>query len=85
MRELGYDLVVESPVGIVAPKGLDSRIAARLHAAFRKAAADPAYQNQIEQFDLQPNVITGEQYLAYARAQFEREATMLSELGFKPE
>ncbi len=85
VRELGYDLVIESPIGIVAPKGLDARIVARLHSAFRKAAADPAYQNQIEQFDLQPNVITGEQYLAYARAQYEREAKMLSELGFKPD
>jgi tripartite-type tricarboxylate transporter receptor subunit TctC len=85
VKELGYDLVIESPVGLVAPKNLDPKIAARLAAAFRKASGDPAYLNQLELFDLQPNVIGGEDYLAYARAQFQREARMLQEIGFKPE
>ena len=30
VKELGYDLAIESPVGLVAPKGLDPKIAARL-------------------------------------------------------
>jgi tripartite-type tricarboxylate transporter receptor subunit TctC len=85
VKELGYDLAIESPVGLVAPKNLDPRIAARLAAAFRKAATDPAYLNQLELFDMQPNVTSGEDYLAYARAQFRREAKMLQEIGFKPE
>lgn len=85
IRELGYDLVIESPVGLVAPKNLDPKIAARLHAAFRKAASDPAYLQQVESFDMQPNLMTGEAYAAYARAQFEREQKMLQEIGFKPE
>ncbi|HSV36952.1 MAG TPA: tripartite tricarboxylate transporter substrate binding protein [Ramlibacter sp.] len=85
IKELGYDLVIESPVGLVAPKNLDARIAARLQAAFRKAANDPAYLQQLELFDMQPNLMTGEGYAGYARAQFEREGKMLAEIGFKPE
>ncbi|HET6829300.1 MAG TPA: tripartite tricarboxylate transporter substrate binding protein [Ramlibacter sp.] len=85
IKELGYDLVIESPVGLVAPRSLDPKIAARLHAAFRKAANDPAYLQQVESFDMQPNLMTGEAYAAYARAQFEREQKMLQEIGFKPE
>lgn len=85
VRELGHDLVIESPVGLVAPKNLDPKIAARLSAAFRKAASDPAYLNQLELFDMQPNVTSGEDYHAYARAQFQREQKMLQEIGFKPE
>ncbi|MBI5276518.1 MAG: tripartite tricarboxylate transporter substrate binding protein [Burkholderiales bacterium] len=85
IKELGHDLVIESPVGLVAPKNLDAKIAARLHAAFRKAAADPAYLQQVELFDMQPNVTSAEAYAAYARAQFEREQKMLAEIGFKPE
>lgn len=85
VKELGHDLVIDSPVGLVAPKNLDPRIAARLAAAFRKAAADPAYLHQLEQFDLQPNVTSGEAYAAYAKAQFERDAKMLAEIGFKLE
>jgi tripartite-type tricarboxylate transporter receptor subunit TctC len=85
VRELGHDFVIESPVGLVAPKNLDPKIMARLHAAFRKAAADPAYLQQLESFDLQPALLTGEEYAAYARAQFAREKKMLDEIGFKPE
>ena len=84
-KELGYDLVIESPVGLVAPKHLDPKIAARLSAAFRKAASDPAYLNQLELFDMQPNVTSGEDYLAYAKAQYQREQKMLQDIGFKPE
>lgn len=85
VKELGWDLVVQSPVGLVAPKGMDPAVAARLHAAFRKAAADPAYLQQVELFDMQPSLMTSEGYAAYARAQFEREQKMLAEIGFKPE
>lgn len=85
IRELGYDLVIESPVGLVAPKNLDAKIAARLQAAFRKAASDPVYLQQVELFDMQTNLMTGEGYAAYARAQFDREQKMLAEIGFKPE
>jgi len=85
VKELGHDLVIESPVGLVAPKNLDPKIAARLHAAFSKATADPTYLQQLELFDMQPKLMTGESYSAYARAQFEREQKMLAEIGFKPE
>ncbi|TWO73365.1 tripartite tricarboxylate transporter substrate binding protein [Caenimonas sedimenti] len=85
VKELGYDLVIESPVGLVAPKNLDPKIAARLAAAFRKASADPAYLRQVELFDMQPNVIGGDEYLAYAKAQYQRDAKMLADIGFKPE
>jgi tripartite-type tricarboxylate transporter receptor subunit TctC len=85
LKELGQDFVIDSPVGLVAPKNLDPKIAAKLSAAFRKAANDPAYLAQLEQFDMQPNVTSGEAYAAYARAQFEREKKMLAEIGFKLE
>jgi len=85
VRETGYDLAIESPVGLVAPKGLDPKIAARLQAAFTKAAGDAAYLQQLDLFDMQPQLMTGEAYTAYARAQYDREAKMLAEIGFKPE
>lgn len=85
LKELGYDLAIESTLGLVAPKHLDAKIAARLQAAFQKGAGDPAYLQQLDSLDMQPNLLTGEAYTAYARAQFDREAKMLQEIGFKPE
>jgi tripartite-type tricarboxylate transporter receptor subunit TctC len=85
IKELGYDLAIESTLGLVAPKNLDAKIATRLHAAFQKAASDPAYLQQLDSLDMQPKLSIGEAYAAYARAQFDREAKMLQEIGFKPE
>jgi tripartite-type tricarboxylate transporter receptor subunit TctC len=85
VKETGYDLAIESPVGLVAPKGLDPKIAARLQAAFAKAATDPVYLQQLDLFDMQPHMLAGDAYAAYARAQYDREAKMLAEIGFKPE
>ncbi|WP_280153961.1 tripartite tricarboxylate transporter substrate binding protein [Piscinibacter sp. XHJ-5] len=85
VKELGHDLVIESAIGLVAPKNLDPAIGARLHAAFKKAMDDPEYRRMVDEFDLTPHYRTGPAYRAYAEAQFAREKTMLDESGFKPE
>jgi tripartite-type tricarboxylate transporter receptor subunit TctC len=85
VRELGHDLVIESPIGLVAPRGIDAAIASRLHAAFSKAGNDAEYRRQLEEFDMQANPMTGEAYRNYAVAQQAREKTLLAESGFKAE
>jgi len=85
VKSQGFDLSIDSPMGLVAPKNLPPAIAQRLGAAFRKAASDPAYQKQLESFDMQAKLMTGEEYAAYARAAYDRDARMLAEIGFKPE
>jgi tripartite-type tricarboxylate transporter receptor subunit TctC len=85
VRELGHDLVIESPIGLVAPRGIDVAVATRLHAAFAKAANDAEYRRLLEEFDMQPNPMTGEAYRNYAVAQQAREKALLAESGFKAE
>ena len=75
----------QAPVGLVAPRGLDPKIAARLQGAFMKAAGDAEYLKQLDNFDMQASVMSGEAYLGYARGQFERERRMLGESGFRAE
>lgn len=85
LRELGHDLVVQSPIGLVAPRNMPAAVRARLEAAFLKAAQDPAYRRILDDFDLAAWNISGEQYRQYAVAQYDREKQMLDEIGFKPE
>jgi tripartite-type tricarboxylate transporter receptor subunit TctC len=85
LKELGHDLVVQSNVGLVAPKGLPPEITERLHTAFRKATEDADYKRLCNEFDLAPALLDPPAYKAYAQAQFHREKTMLDEIGFKPE
>jgi tripartite-type tricarboxylate transporter receptor subunit TctC len=85
VKESGYDLVIQSPFGIVAPKNLDAAIAQRLQAAFHKAAQSTDYLRQVADYDLYPWVNDGAAFRAYAQAQSVREKQMLDEVGFKPE
>ena len=85
VKELGHDFVIESAIGLVAPKNLDPAIAGRLHAAFKKAMDDPEYRRMLDEFDLSPNYRSGPAYRAYAEAQLVKEKAMLDESGFKPE
>jgi tripartite-type tricarboxylate transporter receptor subunit TctC len=85
VKELGHDFVIESAIGLVAPKNLDPAIAARLHAAFRKATDDPEYRRMLDEFDMTPHYRSAQAYRAYAEAQLVKEKAMLDESGFKPE
>jgi tripartite-type tricarboxylate transporter receptor subunit TctC len=85
VRELGYDLVVQSPFGLVAPKNMDPAVLARLQSALRKAASDANYIRILNDFDLTAWAVDGATYHQYAVKQFAQEKQMLDEIGFKPE
>src|SRR2546423_3392395 len=85
VKELGHGFVIESAIGLVAPKNLDPAIAARLHAAFKKAMDDPDYLRMLDEFDMVAHYLSAQAYRAYAQAQFAKEKAMLDESGFKPE
>lgn len=84
-KEVGYDLSVYSPLGLVGPKGMDPAVVARLQAVFRKATSDPAYQKVLEDYDLIPYLMSSDEYRKYSTEQFAREKVLLPQLGFKPE
>jgi tripartite-type tricarboxylate transporter receptor subunit TctC len=85
VKEVGYDMAVYSPLGLVGPKGMDPAVVTRLQNAFRKAASDPAYHKVLDDYDLQPRLMSSEEYRKYAGEQFARDKVLLSQLGFKPE
>lgn len=85
VKESGYDLSIQSPFGIVAPKNLDPAITSRLQAAFHKAAQHPDYVRQLSDYDLAPWLLDSAAFRGYAQAQYLREKQMLDEVGFKPE
>jgi tripartite-type tricarboxylate transporter receptor subunit TctC len=75
-----------SPIGIVAPKGLDPAVAGRLQASIRKAGSSPACQRRLAEYGLTPRpLLDAVAFTSCALAQFLREKQMLDEVGFKPE
>jgi tripartite-type tricarboxylate transporter receptor subunit TctC len=81
LKELGYDIVVTSPIGLIGPRGMDPAIVARLHDALRKAMSDPAYVRAMDQNDQIPEYLGSEAYAQSAPREFAREKVLMQELG----
>jgi tripartite-type tricarboxylate transporter receptor subunit TctC len=81
LRELGYPFVFDSPFGVGGPKGMDPKIVAKLHDAFKKAIDDPAVQEQLAKYDMVVNYKNTEDYRKFVEESVEAEKKVLSDLG----
>ena len=81
LKEAGFDLVSNSPFGIAGPKGMDPKIVARLHDAFKKGMEEPAYAEAMKKFDMEPFYMSTADYDAFARASIAQEAKLVEMLG----
>ena len=84
-REAGIDLVANSPIGLVAPKGVDPKVMRVLHDAFKGALADPAYRKHLETFDLEDAYLSGDDYFKLASRLWVDEKRNLEALGLTAE
>jgi tripartite-type tricarboxylate transporter receptor subunit TctC len=80
LRELGYDMVVTSPYGIVGPKNLPPEIVRTLHGAFRKAYEDEASQAIMRRWEMPQEYLGPDDYLAFAKARVEYEKRAVARL-----
>ena len=83
LKELGYDMISNSPYGIGGPHGMDPAVTKILHDAFRGAMEDPGYQKALERSDQPAIYMSSEEYTAYARKQFEEERAVMEKLGLR--
>ena len=86
LKELGLDLVQNSPFGIAAPKGTPPEVVKRLHDAFKKAMEEPSYVQALARYDMLPNYMDSAQYLKFAQDTSAREKVLIEKLGLnKPQ
>lgn len=83
LRELGFDIVVESPIGLAGPRGMDAAVVQKLNDAFRGAMSDPSYVRALEINDQVPLYMGSEEYSRYVAEQTEIERKLIGELGIK--
>jgi tripartite-type tricarboxylate transporter receptor subunit TctC len=80
-RELGYDVVATSLIGIAGPKGMDPALVRTLHDALRAASRDPAWLAVLDT-ENQPDLhLDSAAYGRYAAEQFESDRRFIRELG----
>ena len=81
LKELGYDIVQNSPFGIGAPKGTPPDVVKRLHDAFKKAMEEPSYVAALARYDMLPNYLSSSDYTRFAQETVGREKVLIDKLG----
>jgi len=86
LKELGLDIVQNSPFGIGAPKGTPPEVVKKLHDAFKQAMEEPSYVASLGRYDMLPNYMSSTDYTKFAQTTFTREKALIEKLGLsKPQ
>nr|WP_314074359.1 tripartite tricarboxylate transporter substrate binding protein [uncultured Roseococcus sp.] len=83
LKELGYDMVVTTPFGIMAPAGLDPAVARTLHGAFAAATRDPQFQELLRRYDMISEYRNSADYAALLREMVQHETGLIQRLGLR--
>lgn len=83
LRELGYNVVVEAPNGIGAPKGLDPAIEAKLRDAFRQAVASNEFKQVAARIDAPVMYLDGPDYKKYVSTIYAQETQLIEKLKLR--
>lgn len=83
LREQGYDVVVDAPNGIGAPKGLDPAVERRLREAFKLAAASPEFTAACARIDAPLMYLDGPDYEKYVAASYRKETRLIERLKLR--
>ncbi|MBL8309453.1 MAG: tripartite tricarboxylate transporter substrate binding protein [Burkholderiales bacterium] len=80
-KDLGYNVIGNSPYGLVGPKGMDPAVVKALHDAFKKAMDEPRHLEVLDQLNQDTWYKTGEEYARWARDTFAKDKLLIERLG----
>lgn len=83
LREAGFDVVVDAPNGVGAPKGLEPAVHAKLREAFRVAAASEPFKAACQRIDSAVMYLDADDYRKYVGSIMERERVLIQALRLK--
>ena len=83
LREQGFDVVVDAPNGIGAPKGLEPAIEKRLREAFKAAAASAEFTAACDKIDAPVMYLDGPDYEKYVQATYRKETQLIERLKLR--
>jgi tripartite-type tricarboxylate transporter receptor subunit TctC len=84
VHELGMDVVVESPGGLIGPKGMAPDVVKTLGDAFKEAAREPAHVEFLEKVDQPLLIKDAAEYRDYMAKTYDEERELLRKLNLLP-
>ncbi len=81
IKEVGYNVVARSHLGVIGPKGMAKPVVAKLHDAFKKALDEPEFVEAMKKFDMNTYYLNSENYAKYMKQDFESIKKLVEKLG----
>jgi tripartite-type tricarboxylate transporter receptor subunit TctC len=83
LKELGYNVVVDAPNGIGAPRGLDPAVEKKLRDALRFAVMSEEFKQVADRIDAPVMYLDGPDYRKYVGQMYEHETQLIQRLNLK--
>jgi tripartite-type tricarboxylate transporter receptor subunit TctC len=83
LKDAGYNVVVDAPNGVGAPKGLDLAAAAKLREAFKVAVASAEFKVACDRIDAPVLYLDGPDYETYVRSVYLKETKLIERLNLR--
>lgn len=81
LKESGYPVEMESPLGIAGPAGLPQEIIEKIDGAIRDVMKSPEFIQKARALGIELNYRDSQTYTAWAKETFAREKTIISRLA----
>lgn len=83
LKDAGFNVVVDAPNGIGAPKGVDAAVLKKLRDAFRVAVASTEFKNACDKIDAPVLYLDGADYEKYIAAVYKKETLLIERLKLR--
>lgn len=81
LKDLGYDMTVTTPFGIMAPAGLPPTVTRTLHDAFKAGMDDPSFIEMRDRYEMLPEYRNSADYAALLQEMVQQETALIQRLG----
>ncbi|WP_083745721.1 tripartite tricarboxylate transporter substrate binding protein [Variovorax sp. KK3] len=81
MKDLGYQLVIDSPIGLGGPAGMPPEIVRALHDGFKFALEQPAFVALLDKSDQAPRYMDTAAFNAFVQQSFVEQRALLTKYG----
>jgi tripartite-type tricarboxylate transporter receptor subunit TctC len=83
LKDSGFNVVVDAPNGVGAPRGLDMAIAQRLRQAFRAGVQSDEFRQACDKIDAPVLYLDGPDYEQYVQQVYKKETVLIEKLRLK--
>jgi len=83
VKELGYDMVMSSPIDIIGPKNLPSATTQKIHDVFKKAMDDADYRAILKKYDMIPSYLNSKDLETALRIESDELGKIVQKVGLQ--